>query len=219
MPANITDGTSFTDPVQTVSDGDAASAVNFALAPQGLANRTRNLKNRIDALQVNFDYATPKTNVVRRVNIAKALCALGAAQTWATSAVSEELASRANSTYLSIPIDEYLEHGATLDVVEVAVDPNAGEAVEADRMRIYVSKRTHGVSATSSDVNGAVPYTAADSSGSAQLLTMSGLAHVVDKATYAYTLHVVASVSGASSPYDKVLSASLTMSSVPGLQP
>ena len=51
MPNNITDVDIFTAPIQTVADGDAGSGANFALAPQGLANRTLNLKNRIDAIQ------------------------------------------------------------------------------------------------------------------------------------------------------------------------
>lgn len=45
MPSNITDVSTFTSPVTTVSDGDAASAANFAVAIQGLANRTRYLKD------------------------------------------------------------------------------------------------------------------------------------------------------------------------------
>ena len=48
MPNNITDVDTFTAPIQTVADGDAGSGANFALAPQGLANRTLNLKNRLD---------------------------------------------------------------------------------------------------------------------------------------------------------------------------
>ena len=48
MPNDITDSPVFTDPIQTVADSDAASGANFALAPQGLANRTRHLKNVLE---------------------------------------------------------------------------------------------------------------------------------------------------------------------------
>lgn len=50
MPVNITDVDVFTDPVQAPADGDSANGVTFQLTPQHLANRTRNLKNRLDGL-------------------------------------------------------------------------------------------------------------------------------------------------------------------------
>jgi hypothetical protein len=51
MTANLTDSDVFTDPIVVPVDGEPDDQVAFALAPQGLANRTRNNKNRIDALQ------------------------------------------------------------------------------------------------------------------------------------------------------------------------
>ncbi len=47
MPNNITDTSTFTATVQTVADGDSATAANFLLAPQGLANRTKFLYDAI----------------------------------------------------------------------------------------------------------------------------------------------------------------------------
>jgi hypothetical protein len=54
MPNNITDVITYTSPIQTVADGDAASGANFALAPQGLANRNAFLKNILGVLGVNL---------------------------------------------------------------------------------------------------------------------------------------------------------------------
>jgi len=48
MPNNITDANVFTPTIQTVADGDAANETNFALSPQGLANRTAYLKGEAD---------------------------------------------------------------------------------------------------------------------------------------------------------------------------
>lgn len=45
MPQNITDSITYTSPVVSVADGDAASGANFLTAPQGLANRTAFLNN------------------------------------------------------------------------------------------------------------------------------------------------------------------------------
>ena len=40
MPQNITDAIAWTNPIQTIAANEGATATNFALAPQGLANRT-----------------------------------------------------------------------------------------------------------------------------------------------------------------------------------
>lgn len=48
MPVNITDAPIYQATIQTVADGDAASGANFALAPQGLADRTAYLKAHVD---------------------------------------------------------------------------------------------------------------------------------------------------------------------------
>jgi hypothetical protein len=47
VPTNITDSSSWTATIQTVANGDAGSETNFALAPQGLANRTKYLYDEV----------------------------------------------------------------------------------------------------------------------------------------------------------------------------
>lgn len=49
MPVNIVDGTLFTDPIVCFTDGDLAGGPGLDDPIQGLANRTRNLLNRIAA--------------------------------------------------------------------------------------------------------------------------------------------------------------------------
>lgn len=51
MPNNVTDVDTFTDPIQYPADGEAIDQVSEAIPAQGLANRTRNNKNRIDAIE------------------------------------------------------------------------------------------------------------------------------------------------------------------------
>jgi hypothetical protein len=48
MPTNITDVSTFTAPIVTVADGDAANAADVAVAVQGLANRTRALQGVVN---------------------------------------------------------------------------------------------------------------------------------------------------------------------------
>lgn len=47
MTTNITDVDEFTDPIVAPDDGDAANGTAFQLSPQGLANRTRWIINRL----------------------------------------------------------------------------------------------------------------------------------------------------------------------------
>lgn len=47
---NLTDVDVFTDPIVSPDDGDDADEVTFEEGLQGLANRTRNHKNRLDAI-------------------------------------------------------------------------------------------------------------------------------------------------------------------------
>jgi len=55
MPQNITDVDEFTDPVQVPEDGEAATGASQLLGAQDLSNRTRNLKNRVDAHEARLD--------------------------------------------------------------------------------------------------------------------------------------------------------------------
>jgi hypothetical protein len=54
MGTNITDVDVFTDPIVAPADGDPGSGATFQISPQGLANRTRNHKNRLDAIDLLF---------------------------------------------------------------------------------------------------------------------------------------------------------------------
>lgn len=49
MGTNLTDTAAFTDPIVAPADGEPGNAATFALGLQGLANRTRHHKNRLDA--------------------------------------------------------------------------------------------------------------------------------------------------------------------------
>lgn len=75
MPTNITDVDTFTAPIQAIADNDPATEANFKLATQGLSNRTRNNKNRIDGLTttvtaIKTSAYTAATYEVVRVNTA-----------------------------------------------------------------------------------------------------------------------------------------------------
>lgn len=56
MPQPITDVDAFTDPVSVPEDGDDRNAASVETSFQALANRTRNLKNRLDGLHLNTTF-------------------------------------------------------------------------------------------------------------------------------------------------------------------
>ncbi len=51
MPENLIDVDAFTDPIVVPADSDPADRTYLVTAAQGLANRTRNLKNRIEDVE------------------------------------------------------------------------------------------------------------------------------------------------------------------------
>jgi hypothetical protein len=51
MTVNLTDTSTFTDPIVAPNDGDPANGAVFQVGLQGLANRTRQQKNRLDAIE------------------------------------------------------------------------------------------------------------------------------------------------------------------------
>lgn len=73
MPLTVTDVDAFTDPVQSPANTEDADQDSLLTTAQALANRTRNLKNRLDALPTASAPA----------NVTKAAAAVGVATTLA----------------------------------------------------------------------------------------------------------------------------------------
>lgn len=69
MPKNLTDVDEFTDPVSVPVDSDPRNANSVEVPYQALANRTRNLDNRLSPIEVNVTdgewvYENPKSRTV-----------------------------------------------------------------------------------------------------------------------------------------------------------
>lgn len=96
MPNNITDVDTFTDPIQAPADGDALNATTLDLAPQGLANRTRHNKNRLDAGAEYFVGQITGTSVA----------ILG---TWTLTTVSKSSGFSLASNQVTVPEDGLYE--------------------------------------------------------------------------------------------------------------
>lgn len=88
MPDNITDVSTFTDPVTTVAHSEDATAANFRLSAQALANRTRHHKDRLDALPTSSAPA----------DVTKAAAAVGVSTTLARSDHKHNISTAAPSS-------------------------------------------------------------------------------------------------------------------------
>lgn len=88
MPGNVTDVDTFTDPVQHVLNSEPADEDAWLISIQSLCNRTRNLKNRLDAL--------PTASAP--VNITKSAAVVGVATTLARSDHKHDVATSAPSS-------------------------------------------------------------------------------------------------------------------------
>lgn len=160
----------FTASIAVPEDGDDENALSVETPFQALANRTKNTKGRIDAWLgsamrlIDVRAAVPDNTTEWFFNFQ-----LG----WYSSD---------NTKNLSIPLGaDILPHGSTLTAVALRVDPGAARATSGNRMALKVYKQ---------DVTGAVTQlgsTVRDAGTStAQLITLSGLSEVVDRATYTY---------------------------------
>ena len=78
MPQNLIESATFTTPIQTVSNGDVGDASSFALAPQGLANRTKYLNDNLNGISLgNFPGGIARRQTVADVGSLKAITVAG----------------------------------------------------------------------------------------------------------------------------------------------
>lgn len=78
MPQNLIESATFTTPIQTVSNGDIGDASSFAIAPQGLANRTKYLRDNLNAISLgNFPGGVSRRQTVADVASLQAILPAG----------------------------------------------------------------------------------------------------------------------------------------------
>lgn len=218
MPVTITDADEFTDPVQAPDDGDPASGATFQLAPQALANRTRYLKNVVEALPggdniwsgENFftDYpvvaigyvVSPAASVTKLIDPRRANVTLDAS--WAATGGFEFLESAGIQAEYRGDISDVLQSGQ-ITAVSARVDPGAVQT-GTNRMRMRLYRRT--IAGVITQIGGEV-YD--DGTTNDQTLTLSGLTETIDRSTYTYFIQVQAGADGLSNP-DRLYGLSVT---------
>lgn len=181
MPVNITDQDEFTSPIQAPDDGDPANGATFQIAPQGLANRTNFLRNRLmpSARVMSPANLKPCSHLVEFRN--GLVDPVGGTHTlWDQDKL---YVGGGAESWFSADLGAFLVHGETLASVKVRVKPGGARATQVNRMRVLLvrSAYTGGVSTE--------PIAYDDGSTNEQEITVSP-GWTIDKSTYAYSLFV-----------------------------
>lgn len=146
MPVNITDDSTFTDPIVAPADSDPADRTYVLTIAQGLANRTRHLFERFDALTGIVVLPGP-VNAEKYLGLPNAQAISG----W-TITNPREWVSNANGAKMVWDIAPYLPRntpGVTLSQVAVLLKPGAARApggsyTIGDTMQCNLTRIAHG---------------------------------------------------------------------------
>lgn len=150
MPLNITDSSTFTDPIIAPADSDPADATYVRTIAQGLANRTRFMISKIGGAAGTDEwlYPTPKERVVL-ISMADAKSAIDHNAASGSVTVNHhwdlittnEWRSRKDFGTLLVPLNQYLIQGC--DILRVrAIVASGADRAGANRMSIALKKVT-----------------------------------------------------------------------------
>jgi hypothetical protein len=147
MPINITDTDEFTATVQAPADGDPHRGASYELSVQQLANRTRNLANRLGEADGSgeFVYTNATGTPIAKTRTIVLGCdqlsipnLTGDFTSWLrTDNFSVDLVSASDGVVASLDLNTILPSGAVLNVIEVLVNPGAARTT-TNRMEVHL---------------------------------------------------------------------------------
>lgn len=222
MPQNITDASTFTEPIVMPADTDPATLTYIATAVQGLANRTRFLVPKIGGVTGTDEwlYPTAKERVIL-ISMAGAKSAIDHAATSGTTTVdhhwnqitTDEWRSRKNSGTLLVPLNPYLVQGCDILRVRAVVTPGAAR-VGVNRMSVNLKKVTADFTTPSAGTT--LPMTSAfyDNASAAIQVIDSGAPGTIELTINRFGVdHYLAIVAGndGGTNFDKVHAVELTV--------
>lgn len=192
MPTNITDTSTFTDPIQGPADDDPQLADSYNLGFQGVANRTRYLADRLGGADGSGEWSYP-TPRARHIPISLAdgreiRDTSGGTPEWrfATSpSVAIVWFSLVDSGRILFPLGAMLRDGMVITDVQVIVAPGAARSgTNGVRVGLYYVAPSFATPAsnpiTPAIVGGAYKYD--DGTANKQLITLAsvlGAGHTV----------------------------------------
>lgn len=176
MPTNIIDDSVFTDPIQGPADADPQSAASYLLGYQGLANRTRHLKNETDAL---LAMVKPPSFIISPMHFAAADIG-GTFCEWEEydGLTDSKTTAKSGPTVIgaqTVALDSILPRNVTIAAVRALVSQATGFATP---MELHVKTMTNRVYAAGSPAVGSFSTVASQlGSGSAglQVIEITGL--------------------------------------------
>lgn len=158
MPTNLTDVDTFTAPISVPAAGDNRTAASVETPLQGLANRTRNLKNRLDGIDaanhtwsgtntfsaspvfsagiatpgINLDHASNEyAYLTPRARTVMLPLPSGAADSadWRPYGDGRWLSVGPAATYVKVVVPIYLPNAATFTAVRIGVQNTTGAGI------------------------------------------------------------------------------------------
>lgn len=151
MPTTITDVDEFTDPIEGPADADPQAAAAYLPGYQGLANRTRNNLNRLEALNPRtgtyageYLYPTPPTRTRIAIDIMEGIALPDTAWNRPTNLLSGtdsrlRVSDAGGQEVLYLPLNRYLKHRCRIVSLSMmgkpGSDPGGGSG---DRMICYL---------------------------------------------------------------------------------
>ncbi len=183
MPQNITDVDAFTDPLTAPAGADAADSASILAMAQKIANRTKNIIERLGSAAGSGEFAY-RNGAGAAVTKTRKLV-LPAAE--GTRAAGYGLGSNLEAIERGL---ERIPEGSVITQIRCKVNPGTAQAVAANRLviRLYESDPIFGTAAsvpTDTDVGNATD----NGSTGVQIITISGLSVAVTKETKALTLY------------------------------
>lgn len=180
MPQNITDVSTFTDPIVEMADADALDPTYVRTALQGLANRTRWLKD----------------NFTKKIDLGIGfidLLDVGVAGAWVSNSANARWTSGATIDVFYLPLVA-MPNGVTISGIAVKVHPSTAHTTLSDRMIVSLVKvDVDGVRTNAGTVSGTTDHD--DGTGNVQTINVAfSAAPVIDRGTYSYRLEIRSSV-------------------------
>lgn len=186
MPTNVTDVNEFTTNVAIPSDGEPANAASLlSTIAQPLANRTRNLLNRLQLVEGDTDahaVLVPPSSGKSDIN--------SGAPGWTYDASVGAWTCLRNGASLVFPLNSLLRDGMIITQVRARVNPGGATATGTDTMDVSLLYWAYDsdLAADAATVLGSDD--AADSDGSIQTLSAAVADHEVDLAGRDYFMRV-----------------------------
>lgn len=203
---NVVDVDAFTANVVVPEDlVDPVDQASWLASIQPLANRTRNLKNRLDTLIAS--------RIVNRI-FSMVSKGYALAADWNITNVGNWL-SASDFGSMQVDISNELVQGATLTSVTVKVVPGVARPTSNHRMRANLRIREWATSGTTTDLR--VTGVPDDGTTAIQDIVVTPDApHIVDKTAYVYTVMVSAGIDGGTN-FDSILGVGRSSCTAPAL--